>query len=93
MNNNALDNVNSLNNILCNIEISYNKQNIVFYCISQLACYIRIINIFVILDHEMPADSAVYLFTQNYTQTAIACRENKLFISIEMYFFRCVLAK
>ncbi len=34
-NNNSLDNVNSLNNILCNIEISYNKQNIVFYCISQ----------------------------------------------------------
>ncbi len=27
---------------------------------------------FVILDYEMPADSAVYLFTQNYTQTAIA---------------------
>ncbi len=34
MNNNALDNVNSLNNILWNIEISYNKQNIVFDCIS-----------------------------------------------------------
>ncbi len=30
--------------ILWNIEISYNKQNIVglFYCIAQLACYIRI---------------------------------------------------
>ncbi len=35
-NNNSLDNVNSLNNILWNIEISYNEQNIVFYCISQL---------------------------------------------------------
>ncbi len=32
---------------------------------------------FVILDYEMPADSAVYLFTQNYTQTAIACGDNK----------------
>ncbi len=31
------------------------------------------------------ADSAVYLFTQNYTQTAIACGENKLLISIEMF--------
>ncbi len=30
-----------------------------------------------ILDHEMPADSAVYLFTQNYTQTVIACGDNK----------------
>ncbi len=29
------------------------------------------------------ADSAVYLFTQNYTQTAIACGENKELISIE----------
>ncbi len=29
------------------------------------------------------ADSAVYL--QNYTQTAIACGENKELISIEMY--------
>ncbi len=77
-NNNALDNVNSLNNILCNIEISYNKQNIVFYCISQLACFIRIIQMFfVILDYEITADSAVYLFTQNYTQTAITCGENK----------------
>ncbi len=43
MTNNSLDNVNSLNNILWNIVISYNKQNIVFYCISQLACYIIII--------------------------------------------------
>ncbi len=34
-------------------------------------------NVFVILDYEMPADSAVYLFTQNYTQTAIACGDNK----------------
>ncbi len=42
-NNNSLDNVNSLNN---NIEISYNKQNIVFYYISQLACFIRIIQMF-----------------------------------------------
>ncbi len=50
-----------MNNILWNIEKSYNKQNIVFYCISQMVCYIRI------LDYEMPADSAVYLFTQNYT--------------------------
>ncbi len=32
---------------------------------------------FVILDYEMPADSVVYLFTQDYTQTAITCRENK----------------
>ncbi len=31
MENNSLDNVNSLNNILWNIEIIYNKQNIVFY--------------------------------------------------------------
>ncbi len=31
----------------------------------------------VILDYEITADSAVYLFTQNYTQTAIACGENK----------------
>ncbi len=30
------------------------------------------------------ADSAVYLFTQNYTQTAIACGENKKLILIEM---------
>ncbi len=28
-------------------------------------------NVFVILDYEITADSAVYLFTQNYTQTAI----------------------
>ncbi len=42
-----------MNNILWNIEISYNKQNIVFYCISQLVCYIRIIKMyFVILDYE-----------------------------------------
>ncbi len=32
---------------------------------------------FVILDYKMPADSAVYLFAQNYTQTAIACGDNK----------------
>ncbi len=32
------------------------------------------------------ADSAVYLFTQNYTQTAIACADNKLLISIEMFY-------
>ncbi len=32
--------------ILWNIEISYNKQNIVFYSISQLACFIRIIQMF-----------------------------------------------
>ncbi len=32
--------------IIWNIEISYNKQNIVFYCISQLACFIRIIQMF-----------------------------------------------
>ncbi len=47
-------------------------------------------NVFVILDYEITADSAVYLFTQNYTQTAIACGEKKL-ISIEMYLFRCLL--
>ncbi len=88
MNNNSLDNVNSLNNILWNIEISYNKQNIVFYCISQLACFIRIIKMFfVILDYEITADSAVYAFTQNYTQTAIACGDKKSLISIEMYLF------
>ncbi len=53
MNNNALDNVNSLNNILWNIEISYNKQNIVFYCISQLAMiYQNYSNVFVILNYE-----------------------------------------
>ncbi len=34
------------------------------------------------------ADSG-YLFTQNYTQTVIACRDNKSSISIEMYLFRC----
>ncbi len=33
-------------------------------------------NVFVILDYEITADNAVYLFTQNYTQTAIACGEN-----------------
>ncbi len=32
--NNSLDNINSLNNILWNIEISYNKQNIIFCYIS-----------------------------------------------------------
>ncbi len=32
----------------------------VFYCISQLECYVRIINVFV-LDYEMPADRAVFL--------------------------------
>ncbi len=37
MNNNALDNVNSLNNILRNIEISYNKQNIVLYFLTVLS--------------------------------------------------------
>ncbi len=30
-------------------------------------------------------DSVVYLFTQNYTQTAIACGENKSLIAIEMF--------
>ncbi len=50
-------------------------------------------NVFVILDYEITADSAVYLFTQNYTKTAIACGENKQLISIEMYLFRCLLAK
>ncbi len=39
------------------------------------------------------ADSAVYLFTHNYTQTAIACGDNKSLISIEMYLFRYLLAK
>ncbi len=33
-------------------------------------------NVFVVLDYET-ADSAVYLFTQNYTQTVIACGDNK----------------
>ncbi len=46
MKKNSLDNVNSMNNILGSIEISYNKQNIVFYCISQLVGYIRIIKMF-----------------------------------------------
>ncbi len=32
-------------------------------------------NVFVILDYEITADSVFYLFTQNYTQTAIACGE------------------
>ncbi len=50
-NNNSLDNVNSLNN-LRNIEISNNKQNIVFYCISQLF-YQNYSNVFVILDYEI----------------------------------------
>ncbi len=31
------------------------------------------------------ADSAVYLFTQNYAQTAIAYGDNKSLISIEMF--------
>ncbi len=44
---NSLDNVNSMNNILWNIEISYNKQNIVFYCISQLYVLSWIIKIIV----------------------------------------------
>ncbi len=91
MKNNSLDNVNSLNNILWNIEISHNKQNIVFYCISQLACFIRIIKMFC-LNYEKLL-TAVYLFTQNYTQTVIACRDNKSSISIEMYLFRCLLVK
>ncbi len=73
MDNNSLNKVNSINNILWNIEISYNKQNIVFYCISQLVCYIR----FYLENYEMPADSMVYPFTQNYTQTAMACGDNK----------------
>ncbi len=30
-------------------------------------------------------DSAVYLFTQKYTQTEIACGDNKYLISIEIY--------
>ncbi len=78
MKNNSLDNVHSINNILWNIEISYNKQNIGFYCISQLVCYVRIIKKkIIILGYEMTADSVVYLFTQNYTQTAIACGDNK----------------
>ncbi len=36
-------------------------------------------NVFVILDYEITADGArfIYAFTQNYTQTAIACGENK----------------
>ncbi len=38
------------------------------------------------------ADSVVYLFTQNYTQTAIASEDNKSFISIEMHLLRCLLA-
>ncbi len=57
---------NSLDNILWNIEISYNKQNIVFYCISQLACLRNarhLLKCFVILNYEMPAD--IYAFTQN----------------------------
>lgn len=60
--------------------LEYNKQNIVFYCISQLVCYIRIINnVFVVLDYEISADKAlfIYAFTQNYTQTAIARGDNK----------------
>ncbi len=48
---------------------------------------------FVILDYEITADSAVYLFTQNYTQTAIARGDDKSLISIEMYLFRCLLAE
>ncbi len=51
MKKNSLDNVNSMNNILWSIEISYNKQNIVFYCISQLVgLYQNYKNVFVILD-------------------------------------------
>ncbi len=75
---------NSLNNILCNIEISYNKQNIdiEILILKQLhfstgMFYQNYSNVFVILDYKITADSAVYLFTQNYTQTAIACGENK----------------
>ncbi len=30
-------------------------------------------NVFVILDYEMPADSAVYLFTQSYRESGDGC--------------------
>ncbi len=63
MNNNSLDNVHSINNILWNIETGMLYQN-----------YKKI---HFILGYEMTAGSAVYLFTQNYTQTAIACGDNK----------------
>ncbi len=72
-----MNNNNSLDNILWNIDISYNKQTL--YLIAFLNWHVlsEILNVFVILDSEITADSAVYLFTQNYTQTAIACRDNK----------------
>ncbi len=37
-------------------------------------------NVFDILDYEITADSAVYLFTQNYTQTAITRGDDKSLI-------------
>ncbi len=37
-------------------------------------------NVFVILDYDITADSAVYLFTQNYTQTTIAGGDDKSLI-------------
>ncbi len=66
-NNNSLDNVNSLNNILWNIEISYNKKHCILLHFSTGMFYQNYSNVFVILDYEITADSAVYLFTQNYT--------------------------
>ncbi len=56
--------------ILFSGTLEYNKHIIVFYCISQLECYIRIINnVFVRLDYEMSADRAVYLciYTELYS--------------------------
>ncbi len=53
INNNSLDNVNSLNNILWNIEISYNKQNIVFLLHFLTGTfYQNYSNVFGILNYE-----------------------------------------
>ncbi len=47
---------------------------------------------FFVLDYEIPVDKAlfIYAFTQNYTQTVIARRDNKELISIELCLLGCV---
>ncbi len=74
MNNNSLDNFNSINNNLWNIEISYNKQTSYFIAFLTGMFYQNYSNVFVILNYKT-AENAVYLFTQNYTQTAIIVGE------------------
>ncbi len=65
MNNNSLDNVNSLNN---NIEIRQTKHRILLH-FSTGMIYQNYSNVFVILDYEITADSAVYLciYTELYS--------------------------